>query len=423
MFFQMHNDTLNVNFYYLYKFRQLTRKRYKCYYGKAFDQLPNDELSELGPEICAHYSGPDTGINDVSLISHRRLLQKQTTVVCQKTVVEKATINKSLDDLTNIGETVKRTELNGKHVEKTGETFGKGTELDRAEVKQIEINGNPVVTNGNDEKKIELNGNHVDTNETKAKTIELNGNNAKTNGHVIEKIELNGNCKENDQIVGVAVKGLNEDHKEANEIVKDAKTVLNGNENEKTESNGNQIETAGTKLSNEIKIDIPDLKEFIANHKNSPKKSPAPKAPIKSENIPTQLPIEKAKVDIEDGKQVISASKTASEKEVKENGNHSEKGPRATENRTTDALPNIQQVKKEMKGVQDNLNVDKEIKIEVSKEVTENKSPEMPQTGVNPKPKTLNVITEQTLISECWDSFSRSKILKWDQPHQNTYGN
>lgn len=347
--------------------------------------------------------------------------------------MEKPTINKSLDDLTNIGEGVKRTELNGKHAEKTGETFGKRTELDKAEVEHSEINGNLVVMNGANGKKIELNGNHVDTNETKAKTIELNGNHAETNGHVIEKIELNEDCKEKDQTVEVSIKVLNGDgiektvlngdHKEANEIIKDSTTVLNGNDNQKTDSNGNQVETTGTKLSNEIKIDIPDLKEFLANQKNSPKKCPAPKAPIKSENIPTQLPIAIAKADTEDAKQVISGPKTTSENEVKENGNHLGKEPQGNENKTTDALPNNEQVKKEMNGVQENIRADKEIKIEVSKEDTENKSPEMPQTEVKPKPKTFNVITEQTLINECWDSFSRSKILKWDQPHQNTYGN
>ncbi len=59
--------------------QHLTRKRYKCYYGKSFDQLPNDEVGELRSEILACLSGPDTGISDVSLVSHRRLLTARAT--------------------------------------------------------------------------------------------------------------------------------------------------------------------------------------------------------------------------------------------------------------------------------------------------------------------------------------------------------
>lgn len=51
---------------------QLRRKCYKNYFARSFDQLPIDTICELNPEIIAHYSGPDTGISDVSLISFRR---------------------------------------------------------------------------------------------------------------------------------------------------------------------------------------------------------------------------------------------------------------------------------------------------------------------------------------------------------------
>jgi hypothetical protein len=56
----------------------LNRKCYKCYFAKSFDQLPNDDLSDLDPEIIAHYSGPDQGINDITLVPLRQQAAKTT---------------------------------------------------------------------------------------------------------------------------------------------------------------------------------------------------------------------------------------------------------------------------------------------------------------------------------------------------------
>jgi hypothetical protein len=50
----------------------LTRKCYKCYYAKSYDQLPIDDIVELNPDIFAHHSGPDAGIGDVTLASFRK---------------------------------------------------------------------------------------------------------------------------------------------------------------------------------------------------------------------------------------------------------------------------------------------------------------------------------------------------------------
>jgi hypothetical protein len=51
---------------------QLTRKCYKSYYAKSYDQLPIDDVAELNPEVFAHHSGPDVGIGDVTLASFRK---------------------------------------------------------------------------------------------------------------------------------------------------------------------------------------------------------------------------------------------------------------------------------------------------------------------------------------------------------------
>jgi serine/threonine protein phosphatase PrpC len=50
----------------------LTRKHYKCYYAKSYDQLPLDEIAELSSEIVSYYSGPDYGVYDISLVSSRK---------------------------------------------------------------------------------------------------------------------------------------------------------------------------------------------------------------------------------------------------------------------------------------------------------------------------------------------------------------
>jgi hypothetical protein len=43
------------------------RKCYKCHHSKSFEQLPNDSISDLDPNIIAFYSGPDEGIFDISM--------------------------------------------------------------------------------------------------------------------------------------------------------------------------------------------------------------------------------------------------------------------------------------------------------------------------------------------------------------------
>lgn len=52
----------------------MNRKCYKCYYAKSYDQLPSDDISDLCPELIAYYSGPDHGINDISLVPFRQAL-------------------------------------------------------------------------------------------------------------------------------------------------------------------------------------------------------------------------------------------------------------------------------------------------------------------------------------------------------------
>ncbi|CAF0905029.1 unnamed protein product [Brachionus calyciflorus] len=52
---------------------QLRRKCYKCYYAKSYDQLPIDDICELNSDLIAYNSGPDDGINDISLIPQKKL--------------------------------------------------------------------------------------------------------------------------------------------------------------------------------------------------------------------------------------------------------------------------------------------------------------------------------------------------------------
>lgn len=61
-------------------FHQFRRKYYKCYYAKSFDQLPNDDLCDLNPEIVSYYSGPDAGICDLSLAFNRKPKPTNPTV-------------------------------------------------------------------------------------------------------------------------------------------------------------------------------------------------------------------------------------------------------------------------------------------------------------------------------------------------------
>ncbi len=68
--------------------QHLTRKRYKCYYGKSFEQLPNDEIVELRPEVLACLSGPDNGISDVVLVSHRTHLTTKAALLSTSQTVE-----------------------------------------------------------------------------------------------------------------------------------------------------------------------------------------------------------------------------------------------------------------------------------------------------------------------------------------------
>ena len=59
--------------------------------------MPNDELGELNPEIIAHYSGPDNGISDVSLISHRKLISKSESVTSQQVSIDQNTSPQASD--------------------------------------------------------------------------------------------------------------------------------------------------------------------------------------------------------------------------------------------------------------------------------------------------------------------------------------
>ena len=379
----------------------MTRKRYKCYYGKAFDQLPNDELSELSPEVCAHYSGPDTGINDVSLISQRRLLQKQSTVVCNKPILEKGVINISLDE-TNLNDQsneklrpeIKITELNGNHDINNTKEILNGNFIELSTVLSVVKSEGPV-----------LNGNHDITNGEKSEEPVLNGNHDITKGEKSEEPVLN----ENHDII----KGENEA-----EII-----------SQKGEMNVD---------NNYSNFEMQDLKEY-KKVQRSPK-SFAPKAPIKSENA-LQSPQEEntqnlrsleAKNETEDDRNGYHSEQSKdknspidpAENQVNENisieSNNSQLFPKKIDEITVDIKVDLKPAKSV---VEKEAKIDKNLTNELS-----GASPKSPRQSTveklqaEVKQKTFNLITEQTLANECWDSFSRSKILHWNRPHPNTYG-
>lgn len=282
-------------------FQHLTRKRYKCYYGKSFDQLPNDELSELSPEILACYSGPDNGISDVSLISQRRLLQKQSTVV-QKPL-ENGTINRSLSDVSKmeqlkIIETKKNDSANEQNKEavKNKETFKNGDVVIPIKIEQDDLK---------------------DTND-KSKNLKQNQ-------------EPNENLKED-------IKNEQSNENQIKENVKNETKVVEENSEIKNDTNKN---TSNINKDNLIKQE---------NDKS-----------LTKETIP--------KKDSQDSVKTL----------VNE----------------------------------DQVQTVKTVKVELSP--TESKQ-------ISPNKLKGNIITEQTLINECWDSFSRSKILKWNVPHHTTFG-
>lgn len=154
--------------------QHLTRKRYKCYFGKSFDQLPNDELSELSPEILACYSGPDNGISDVSLISHRRLLQKQSTVVQNST--PNAIMNRRLSDATKT------------------EAINKVQGANRIELTN-QHNNNHTVQNGHtDIPQINVENNFTDRSKSKNPIQENESNNGPKPTQVKVESMKNGNC-------------------------------------------------------------------------------------------------------------------------------------------------------------------------------------------------------------------------------------
>lgn len=90
----------------------MRRKPYKCYYAKSFDQLPNDDLCELSPDLIAYNSGPDNGINDISLFSYKRnqlLKEQEKNLQQQKQTTDLAPIAESTPTTTNTEE-LKQTE-------------------------------------------------------------------------------------------------------------------------------------------------------------------------------------------------------------------------------------------------------------------------------------------------------------------------
>lgn len=329
----------------------MTRKRYKCYYGKSFYQLPDDELSELSPDIIAFYSGPDNGIADVNLISHRRLLARALTQ------------NQSTQNVSKTDEKIKENE----HSSKTD--------------KPISIQNENSV-DSNDKPKTQASEN-VTTKLTNEEEIKKNDLNSLELVNPQNKQEVNELQSLENKLLASTLKSLNFGTTEM--TIKKIHLVKSVERAEGIQSTiqSEKADIQPTKTPEESNAIQAVNKTLIESQKLT--NSPTLSHDNNSTSVSTQ-PLAMPSVE--------NTSKTSNPTEPLKANNNLHSGD---EPKTAAKLVN---------GV--NLT---------------NNGKENDQAEKNTTPEVKSQATEHTLVNDCWDSFSKSKITKWDRDHHATYGN